>query len=290
MGGQDSFRPPLVGFRQRVHSTGYQWIDATIDRSGWYVGKPERCLIEAEGKTAERTFPLEDEPALFLRFADLSITEGDIKAFADRYGWLGVAEIGGGSDSIARQVEPFTTWENAIRAMRCANNLYEAFKQSGKKGSESLEKLIDFKDDSVQLINPPLGFERQTSYKRFSSQVQDRMKKGDFFLAARYYFWKIVNKNLERSVSPYLQHDKSFRFHMTFEPANLLGVLWLQVAQRALDHKDYKRCANPGCGGWIQVRGPGSKIQRDYCNDACKQAAYRHRKMQAENSSTSVES
>lgn len=64
-------------------------------------------------------------------------------------------------------------------------------------------------------------------------------------------------------------------------PTNLLGVMWLQLAQQFTGEKTYRKCSF--CDTWFPI-GAGddsSKGTRLYCSDSCRLKAYRRRKKQS---------
>ncbi len=88
---------------------------------------------------------------------------------------------------------------------------------------------------------------------------------------------------LRHSVHPVLQQVGG-RMELIFGPVNLLGVIWLQVAQEIAGIRQRRICQHCGEGFWLYERGDGrSRTRKDimYCSRACKQAAYRKRKAEA---------
>jgi hypothetical protein len=61
---------------------------------------------------------------------------------------------------------------------------------------------------------------------------------------------------------------------LKISPKNLLGALWLQMAE-AID-KNYKHRKCPGCGKWLVASGKAST--KMHCSDACRKRAERQRK------------
>jgi hypothetical protein len=72
-------------------------------------------------------------------------------------------------------------------------------------------------------------------------------------------------------------------FALSITPKNLLGALWLQVAQAVTGNLQHRECEEQTCRQWFEVstRLEGKRKNREYCSDACRQKTYRRRKGQA---------
>jgi hypothetical protein len=55
------------------------------------------------------------------------------------------------------------------------------------------------------------------------------------------------------------------------QPSDLLGVLWVQVAQLAEADIGHRACAAPGCLTWFVVApGTGHRSDKTTCSDRCR--------------------
>ena len=69
--------------------------------------------------------------------------------------------------------------------------------------------------------------------------------------------------------------EETQRFETVMAPRDLLGVIWLQLAD-AIEHRhQYRQCDE--CGKWFRAVSQGGS-RRNYCSDACRVRAYRKRK------------
>jgi hypothetical protein len=62
-------------------------------------------------------------------------------------------------------------------------------------------------------------------------------------------------------------------------PKNLLGALWLQLAEAIGGGKKFRQCDT--CGGWFEVAPRHNRADRQFCTDACRSRAYRGRQDRA---------
>ena len=72
---------------------------------------------------------------------------------------------------------------------------------------------------------------------------------------------------------------KRRKWLLRFAPRNLIGALWLQLAESIAGDKQWEGC--PGCGQWLEVKAAAHRADRRYCSEACRAKAYRKRKQQA---------
>jgi hypothetical protein len=104
-------------------------------------------------------------------------------------------------------------------------------------------------------------------------------------MPARYYLQRIVNQHLKSAASPQLRWNvKRHRPHdlaLFFVPGNLLGLMWLQLAEAINGNRQYRRCA--GCKTWIVISRAtvGSRSSRFTCSNACRMKVCYGRKLEA---------
>jgi hypothetical protein len=108
---------------------------------------------------------------------------------------------------------------------------------------------------------------------------------GDCVMPAKYYLQRIVNENLKGKASPQLlwnvRRDRPRDLALFFVPGNLLGLIWLQLAEAINGNRQYRHCA--GCKTWIVISREtvGSRSSRFTCSDACRMKVYYGRKLEA---------
>lgn len=304
--------------------TPYVWLDAVVEKIEWdekdgeeyKVVTPHRVRglstgFSLENPSSARAYEaFETYPSLFTDFANLKLDEAAIKGFADKYGFLGIqkhAEV----DGIPFRVEDFNDWTRAIRDVRRAIKLYEAFqavdvehlnrrvkkinlKTLQEKSSPLGNYLVEVPTDRVRYalhldseISPDDELDSNDEYDGarqfllptlFSEDIQAEIA-DDPFKQAKLLFWEFVNERLSRlrgSLSGRLILDrKTWKYNLRFEPQNLLTVIWLQVANLADSAKRITRCTV--CNNVLEVKKRGARKNLKYCGSACTQKAYRAR-------------
>jgi hypothetical protein len=121
--------------------------------------------------------------------------------------------------------------------------------------------------------------------RQLNSEWLKLFRIGDCLMPARYYLQRIVNEHLIGAASPQLRWIvKRLRPHdlaLFFVPGNLLGLMWLQIAEAINGNRQYRRCA--GCKTWIVISpaAAGSRSSRFTCSDACRMKVYYGRKLEA---------
>jgi hypothetical protein len=87
----------------------------------------------------------------------------------------------------------------------------------------------------------------------------------------------LVNGGLAGRVTPrFVQDPRNGKLELQTVPENLLGALWLQLAEAIGGGKQFRQCIT--CGGWFEVSG---RSDRRVCSDACRSRAYRGRQERA---------
>jgi hypothetical protein len=98
--------------------------------------------------------------------------------------------------------------------------------------------------------------------------------------AAKFYLQRIVNEQLQPHTSVQLLMDRGGRLRRRSVPRDLLGCFWLQLARAIDGERDYRQCP---CGLWFEL-GPTSRPDRLFHSNACRQAHYRERLAQVDDS------
>jgi hypothetical protein len=87
----------------------------------------------------------------------------------------------------------------------------------------------------------------------------------------------LVSDGLAGRVTPrFVQDPRTGRLELQVVPDNLLGALWLQLAEAIGGGKQFRQCAI--CGGWFEVSG---RSDQRVCTQACRSKAYRARQDRA---------
>lgn len=260
---------PLEIFWWTVPRDGYRWVEV------------DGRLYLTEGRPAGVAFmarhyqPLESEPALFMKFADVKPAAENILAFANAFGRLGVNSVlpveHQGRKSLGAG-EPLWLWEQEIEAMRRVTELWRAVRD----GNVGLMK------ERIRATREHAAYDDGRSMAVIYSRPHDLrpelsqfVEEEDLLRPAMFYVQQEVNRRLEEHTSPrilYIREED--RLEMRVVPKNLLGALWLQFARAVDGNRDFRRCRQ--CGQWFAV-SPSERTSREFCSNACRSKAYRER-------------
>lgn len=108
--------------------------------------------------------------------------------------------------------------------------------------------------------------------------VWDSARSDDFALAAAV---RSVDEYAAGHVkSKFLYDRQRRRCYHDVEPTNLIGAIWLQLADAMVNNRRYARCPAAGCGRWFARSPTGKGPCKNHCSVACKTRAYRRRKLE----------
>lgn len=244
-------------------------------------------------------------PRLFRNFCDLEPTGENILKFANTCGMLvgdnfvvpeGRKEVFAG--------EPLSLWRHEVADMRLAFGLWNAL----------LERDVAFLKEHIHFTKVDGGFVvdcrrgtprggKGTSFATFKivdtrSERNGRasfLMHGEYRLAAVFAVQDLIRKRLQEHVgasvlyAPERDHlaGKSWAMGATqarhlrlplglrMVPQNLLGALWLQLAQEIEQGTEYRRCKM--CPRRIEISLEGYRKNRTTCSDKCRRALQRKR-------------
>ena len=269
----------LFPFEWGVCSEGYQWVRGK-DEEGWGLADDPS---HTEGHY--RTYaPLQEHTGLFRHFAETSPTHLGIQEFANTYGLLGgriqvynTLYIEGRPEERV-PVEPLSFWQQHIRDLRVAVQLWDWLKSNDVEGFRAgLPEVLEVLEPYVEEVAFSL------SYRDFA-QLRRQAEAGELEGPAFAFLNGMIENNLRNTVSPQLvKNPEGTGFNLVFAPDSLLGVLWLQFAQAISGYKEYRRCQLEGCGKWFEIslEQTGFRKSRHYCSDRCRIKAYRTRQDEA---------
>lgn len=81
-------------------------------------------------------------------------------------------------------------------------------------------------------------------------------------------------------LSKFLYDPRRRRCYHDVTPLDLIGVIWLQLADAVINDREYLRCPASECGRWFARSPAGKGPLKNHCSVACKQRHYRHRKLE----------
>lgn len=211
---------------------------------------------------------------LATRFARLRTAE-DVDRFAMEYGLLGIAEV---PDSIydtpvygKAWFEPLSIWQHHIENVRRLLLLYRALSRQKKGYDVELDELLrlrslasapgtyviqwyDGKDTGIEIER---GEEANLAAVVLTVQLKQNLQGG-------------INLSFSKII-PSKDAAVGFRIGEIRTTPFLLAAIYYDLWELITDSRPIITCGN--CGLPIEKSG-----RRDYCNDACKQAAYRKRR------------
>lgn len=125
-----------------------------------------------------------------------------------------------------------------------------------------------------------------TSDQRLLIETEEKLvndgSSTSLFYSAISFIEMLINNNLtlttphaalviHREAVPYVK-----QLEVSIRPMNLLAAMWLQFAQSLDGRQKLNVCKH--CGAWFDIGKWGSRRDRKYCSNKCRQAAYGERK------------
>jgi hypothetical protein len=310
-------------FEWHVAKTGHRWAKAQLIMDGGVGAELEWVLSDWQpAGELEAYCPLRDYSGLFRTFADLANHFNDIgslekadrarealKAFADRYGMLGVAK--GISRWSTTEAKPDgrkqflgvfgeglnKDWIQNLFAVRHALDVWNLLQQSDVDG---LSRVIVWGQDQVSYHSPraadlgkspsPPGQVRALIASKIESpEIYERFRRGYVIEPAWLYLGRAIDAHLREHTETHFRRNSTQEHPVIYPyPRNLLGAIWLQFGEAVSGNKKYRTCKE--CQRWFEVSFPTEKskdpVRRSradqlYCSTACRSKAYRGRQEQA---------
>ncbi len=243
------------------------------------------------------------QPRLFHNFCELEPSQEKILGFVNQCGLLvGTYLVVPKGRKRVFTGEPLSLWWREVADMKLAFDLWTAVLEGN--GALLKEHIRFFKTDGGLVVRCGRGVPRGgkgTSHAFFTvvdatTGMTDRsrlLKEGDFRLAAVFAIQDLVRKRLlehvaasvlyvperdgfaggSRPVGP--AREKRLPLGLRMVPQNLLGALWLQLAQEIERGTEYRRCAM--CSKRMEISLEGHRRNRRTCSDKCRRALQRKR-------------
>ena len=138
---------------------------------------------------------------------------------------------------------------------------------------------------AFQRIDYPLEHPRHDSVVRDQFASSRTFEHGEALKPARLYLQEVVNKSLAELVAPRLLWKTPDRNEMGLfmVPSNLIGCLWLQLADAIAGFQKFRLCENESCRKpmLVAAEGSGYRTNRKTCSNACRIRLYSGRKLEA---------
>jgi hypothetical protein len=233
-------------FSWGIAAGGYGWANAAVE--------DDELLLTPIGDWLVREYePLEEFPGLFRTFAETPTTRDGVLAFANQFGHLrsGAECVGGGLD------DECEWWEN------------EEWQQ------------VDQATKNEPYLDPYLFWVRQIEWMRECVATWDRAQSGANVSeqAMRRLEETVLNQLRVRVKLAFARDRRVAGFVLQIVPVNLVGSLWLQLAEAISGSKKHRACE--ACGIWFELSPEKNRTSRHYCSEHCRSRAYRSRKEQA---------
>ncbi|MEM7358204.1 MAG: hypothetical protein AAF431_03795 [Pseudomonadota bacterium] len=285
----------IASFTQSLPQSGYKIRRLETVDLRHEAGNTESRMVDVltwpGGRNASKTYqPLEEQPALFYKFADLGSepSSEEILVFANQYGWLGNMESVVDPTELLTSATGGTTYQNVIsgellehwyRELNHYIPLLELWEAISAKDSRYLASVVHWHDDlsTVSYGNPGVSSMLVASTGTDKELLQS-FAPGELQRPAMVALVRAVNKKLGSLCSPALLFEgRSYTdSHLYFVCENLLGVIWLQFAKAVESNIEYRRCHE--CSQPF-IPHPGERgKKKKFCTDACKSRNYRNKR------------
>jgi hypothetical protein len=274
---------PLDGFLPRIEG-----LEAERRWMTWDTLSPPRITYS----------PIDDTPELWRVFVALPESEDAYLDFAKRYGLLTKGEILA-SFNISRQFGvPLCQWKLAHRTMRTVWRVYEAVQS---RRTNELAKLIQIDERKAQarFVGQPVPGHSIRHGAYIAGKAIDVLKVWERHVLgvpnqserlrrlAMTWVWRTVNLCMHGPqegspdslagglVSVILDvnlHEDLKTAVVRFNPTDLLGAMWFQLAKTIEGNLKYRQCRNATCRGWflLSPSGSGKRRHSQFCGDACR--------------------
>lgn len=297
----------MTRFEWRVAAGGHRVVTATpvgrdAAKPGRYIihpdpdvdasGYPDSLIApevraSKDGSNVRTTHPLEGR-LLFSTLARTEATESEILRFADRYGLLGTParEVSKPSRHIVKASgaartcygEPIDYWQEAIRDMRQAVDLWSGVRASGRKRKDMLSPLIKWEGgDQVTLFADSAPHHIIANQRSAPADVWRSLRPGELtrpaWLALQYLINRWIGLHVPVAVCRELDGPG---FRLAIQPDTLIDALWIQFGIAVEGKARFQACS--ACDEWFQIGRGNFQKSKTYCSDACRARAYRQRK------------
>lgn len=199
---------------------------------------------------------LSDYPALFLWFAQMQKTPDMVGRFANTFGFLahGIMET--------------------IALPSFQSEDVTAEKQSALREMKPHRKLEWLKGQYICYGEPLKVWYAAIDDMRAAIELWDAFKAGSKPAAKE--LQSRINSQLKAVSTDVYLGEGGNSLELIVTANSLLSALWLQLALAVDGRKAYKQC--PGCQNWFEIGKWGSRGDKKFCSNKCRQAAYDMRK------------
>ncbi|MDX2253214.1 MAG: hypothetical protein NW202_13090 [Nitrospira sp.] len=283
----------LFHFTWSVPDRGYVWRnDMKADIPLGTGERPPFLMVHPESKTETRYDPLPDDEdgsedtPLFQQFADLDLSQETIKAFADRWGWLGASTRLAPSKSRKKIVtvekgESLEIWLREIQDVRRAVTLWKWSKRKDSAVQVTWESKECVRVRISRYASKPDNGQKDPDevllHQRFLPDLFDKFRHNNPVLPAQAALALLINKKLNGLASPRLLLNRHGTIQGFVRPRNLLAAIWVQLYQAIQGQRRIVACKY--CHQLMDVTGHRvSKTAHSRCGHNAKMNRYRKKR------------
>lgn len=255
------------------------WRPVPSDALDWRSNRSGvRALVAPKPFRREPYNPMQEQPALYLKFTSLPATEEAFRGFVAQFGLLGLAR--------PSRPETFSTWRMHHGALAVAVRAWDTLRQPRPSLGwiHETPEAVEFFGNDPQL--PRILMNRLTRQSQLGTFVapllvglstRERRR-----LLGRVWLGQYVNRFIGGGLGPgttvqaYLVIDSLTRAQaLRTVPNTLIAAMWLQMAETISGGTTFKQCRT--CRTWFLISpvGAGRRRQALYCRNACKVNASR---------------
>lgn len=234
---------------------GYRWVENAISNSmaGSFKSEPPFLVISQNATGFISSFPLENDPDLFLQFAKKEPTAENILAFANQYGCLTAGEPIKITGTIQSHIYPLegeslNFLQREKKEMKNAVALWEYINDGNK---EALSSIILWDNNSVKYNLD--GKSSVIASNTLNKELFSRFSPGNPIMPAKCFLQSIINNKLRGKIAPKLLFDNENNLVPYLMPDDLLTAMWYQFYLAVIGERKYKRCEI--CLYWENVTG-----------------------------------
>lgn len=291
-------------FRQIVYASGYntiRWNVSRDDHRSLAKGREDDVIVAIDRLSETRSYRPMAIPALYRKFASLDYSNPlELLSFINEHGFLEHEDYyfhafrsiwySDESKPSHNWYEPMVDVQKHIYEMQEAVNLMDAIRRNDPYELAYLGSGYEWclpdeyvTCDLVQ-VNWRKKLRKCEEIKSTEAAVLLREnccplpENVDLLGEMIRQFTYTTHFFLSNSVTAFIDVDYSEKPVLRMQPKNLLGAMYLQLAQDFTGERSYRKCMN--CDSWLEI-GTGddaNKATRLYCSDSCRMKAYRRRK------------
>lgn len=250
-----------------------------LDKKGRPSGELFELIVSSKGdyEGGEEYSPLHETASLGSDFAKLAPEKDQIAAFASKWGFLTRPDAARTNEQRRKKRPEFgeaiVTWDRSIRDYQQAIAVLEWLRDGKERELE--KRIVQEPESALWRFSSDDG----RNILRFSiaspTNARTIFVLGGRVLAA-YVNFHLMDHSYP-SLLPTSRIGQEEHFVLRIRPKNLIGLLWWQLARKALGDVNYRLCKVCKSPLEISKDDTGFRTNREFCSDVCKQKDYREK-------------